>query len=147
MADAGPPQTRGHAQRSPWGWAPTPSTRTRCGICSACFYGGEIARTRNGNRRMAEALGLAEKIAAEEEELSRLPEDMLQNVLSFLVLKQEASSHGALLRPSRGDAARRCSICLNRPRMMRDNENVDEHLSFALDLIRDGDVCAKKLYE
>ena len=35
-------------------------------------------------RGKLEALGLAEKIA-----ISRLPEDMLQNVLSFLVLKQD----------------------------------------------------------
>ena len=42
-------------------------------------------------RRKAEALGLAEKNATAGA-LSRLPEEMLQNVLSFLVLKQDGNA-------------------------------------------------------
>ena len=95
-------------------------------------------------RGKLEALGLAEKIASAGA-LSRLPEDMLRNVLSFLVLKQDGIAQRFL--ENVREMQREVFDLLESTDDDEDNENGDEHLSFALDLIRDGDVCAKKLYE
>ena len=95
-------------------------------------------------RGKLEALGLAEKIASAGA-LSRLPEDMLRNVLSFLVLKQDGIAQRFL--ENVREMQREVFDLLESTDDDEDNENGDEHLSFALDLIRDGDVCAKKLRE
>ena len=95
-------------------------------------------------RGKVEALGLAEKIASAGA-LSRLPEDMLQNVLSFLVLKQDGIAQRFLenVKEMQGGVF----YLLESTDDDEDDENGDEHLSIALDMIRDGDVRAKKLLE
>ena len=95
-------------------------------------------------RGKLEALGLAEKIASAGA-LSRLPEDMLQNVLSFLVLKQDGIAQRFLenVKEMQGGVF----YLLESTDDDEDDENGDEHLSIALDMIRDGDVRAKKLLE
>jgi len=95
-------------------------------------------------RRKAEALGLAEKIATAGA-LSRLPEEMLQNVLSFLVLKQDGIAQRFLLNVR--VMQRRVSGLLESTEDEEDSEDGDEHLCYALLLIRDGDERAKKLRE
>ncbi len=95
-------------------------------------------------RGKVEALGLAEKIASAGA-LSRLPEDMLQNVLSFLVLKQDGIAQRFL--ENVREMQREVFDLLESTDDDEDNENGDEHLSFALDLIRDGDVRVRKLLE
>ena len=97
-------------------------------------------------RGKVEALGLAVTTASSGA-LLRLPEDLLRNVLSFLVLKQEGIAQRFLenVREMQRGIVR---IELNYPEDDDDDsENGDEHLSFALDLISDGDVRAKKLLE
>ena len=97
-------------------------------------------------RGKLEALGLAEKIATAGA-LSRLPEDMLQNVLSFLVLKQDGMAQRFLLNVR--IMQRRCVLSglLESSEDEEDSEDGDEHLCYALLLIRDGDARAKKLRE
>ena len=94
-------------------------------------------------RGKLEALGLAVTTASGA--LSRLPEDLLRNVLSFLVLKQEGIAQRFL--ENVREMQRGVFDLLEEIEDDEDNEDGDEHLSSALDLIRDGDVCAKKLYE
>ena len=95
-------------------------------------------------RGKVEALGLAEKIASAGA-LSRLPEDMLQNVLSFLVLKQDGIAQRFL--ENVREMQRVVFDLLDSTEDDENNEDGDEHLSFALDLIRDGDVRVRKLLE
>ena len=95
-------------------------------------------------RGKVEALGLAVTTASTGA-LSRLPEDMLRNVLSFLVLKQDGIAQRFL--ENVREMQRGVFDLLEEIEDDEDNEDGDEHLSSALDLIRDGDVCAKKLYE
>ena len=93
-------------------------------------------------RGKLEALGLAEIATAGA--LSRLPEDMLQNVLSFLVLKQDGIAQRFLenVRVMQRRVSGLLEISIDDY-----SEAGDEHLFYALDLIGDGDVCAKKLRE
>ena len=95
-------------------------------------------------RGKVEALGLAVTTASSGA-LLRLPEDLLRNVLSFLVLKQEGIAQRFL--ENVREMQRGVFDLLEEIEDDEDNEDGDEHLSSALDLIRDGDVCAKKLYE
>ena len=142
MADAGPPQA-----------ADTPSASSEVGPdpldadtlrnLQRLLDDGEIDAD-EFERRKAEALGLAEKIATAGA-LSRLPEDMLQNVLSFLVLKQDGIAQRFL--ENVREMQRGVFDLLESTDDDEDNENGDEHLSFALDLIRDGDVRVRKLLE
>ena len=95
-------------------------------------------------RGKAVALGLAEP-SASTGALSRLPEDMLQNVLSFLVLKQDGIAQRFL--ENVREMQRGVFDLLESTDDDEDDEKGDEHLSIALDLIRDGDVRARKLLE
>ena len=95
-------------------------------------------------RGKAVALGLAEPTASMGA-LSRLPEDLLRNVLSFLVLKQDGIAQRFLENVSQ--MQREVVDLLESTDDDEYNENGDEHLSFALDLIRDGDVRVRKLLE
>ena len=92
-------------------------------------------------RRKAEALGLAEKIATAGA-LSRLPEDMLQNVLSFLVLKQDGIAQRFL------DNVREMQRGVLDLLESLDDDPVDDTGTVARlagELINYGDVCAKEL--
>ena len=141
MADAGPPQAADTPSASPE-VGPDPLDADALRNLQRLLDDGEIEAD-EFERRKAEALGLAEKIATAGA-LSRLPEDMLQNVLSFLVLKQDGIAQRFL--ENVRVMQRRVSGLLE---LAVDDysEAVDEHLFFALDLIGDGDVCAKKLRE
>ena len=142
MADAGPPQAADTPSASPE-VGPDPLDADALRNLQRLLDDGEIDAD-EFERRKAEALGLAEKIATAGA-LSRLPEDMLQNVLSFLVLKQDGIAQRFL--ENVREMQREVFDLLESTEDDEDNENGDEHLSFALDLIRHGDVCAKKLYE
>ena len=142
MADAGPPQAADTPSASPE-VGPDPFDAETLQNLQRLLDDGEIDAD-EFERRKAEALGLAEKIATAGA-LSRLPEEMLQNVLSFLVLKQDGIAQRFL--ENVREMQREVFDLLESTDDDEDNENGDEHLSFALDLIRDGDVCAKKLYE
>ena len=142
MADAGPPQAADTPSASP-GVGPDPLDAHALRNLQRLLDDGEIDAD-EFERRKAEALGLAEKIATAGA-LSRLPEEMLQNVLSFLVLKQDGIAQRFF--ENVREMQREVFDLLESTEDDEDNENGDEHLSFALDLIRDGDVCAKKLYE
>ena len=142
MADAGPPQAADTPSASPE-VGPDPLDADALRNLQRLLDDGEIDAD-EFERRKAEALGPAEKIATAGA-LSRLPEDMLQNVLSFLVLKQDGIAQRFL--ENVREMQREVFDLLESTDDDEDNENGDEHLSFALDLIRDGDVCAKKLYE
>ena len=142
MADAGPPQAADTPSASP-GVGPDPLDADALRTLQRLLDDGEIDAD-EFERRKAEALGLAEKIATAGA-LSRLPEEMLQNVLSFLVLKQDGIAQRFLENVSK--MQREVVDLLESTDDDEYNENGDEHLSFALDLIRDGDVCAKKLRE
>ena len=142
MADAGPPQAADTPSASPE-VGPDPLDTDTLRNLQRLLDDGEIDAD-EFERRKAEALGLAEKTATAGA-LSRLPEDMLQNVLSFLVLKQDGIAQRFL--ENVREMQREVFDLLESTDDDEDNENGDEHLSFALDLIRDGDVCAKKLYE
>ena len=142
MADAGPPQAADTPSASPE-VGPDPLDANALRNLQRLLDDGEIDAD-EFERRKAEALGLAEKTATAGA-LSRLPEDMLQNVLSFLVLKQDGIAQRFL--ENVREMQREVFDLLESTDDDEDNENGDEHLSFALDLIRDGDVCAKKLYE
>ena len=142
MADAGPPQAADTPSAFPE-VGPDPLDADTLRNLQRLLDDGEIDAD-EFERRKAEALGLAEKIATAGA-LSRLPEDMLQNVLSFLVLKQDGIAQRFL--ENVREMQREVFDLLESTDDDEDNENGDEHLSFALDLIRDGDVCAKKLYE
>ena len=144
MADAGPPQAADTPSASPEVGPDTLDEDTLRNL-QRLLDDGEIDAD-EFERRKAEALGLAEKNATAGA-LSRLPEEMLQNVLSFLVLKQDGIALRFLenVREMQRGIVR---IELNYPEDDDDDsENGDEHLSFALDLISDGDVRAKKLLE
>ena len=138
MADAGPPQAADTPNDSPE-VGPAPLDADALRNLQRLLDDGEIDAD-EFERRKAEALGLAEKIA-----ISRLPEDMLRNVLSFLVLKQDGIAQRFL--ENVREMQRGVFDLLEEIEDDEDNEDGDEHLSSALDLIRDGDVCAKKLYE
>ena len=142
MADAGPPQAADTPSASPE-VGPDPLDADALRNLQRLLDDGEIDAD-EFERRKAEALGLAEKIATAGA-LSRLPEEMLQNVLSFLVLKQDGIAQRFLENVSQ--MQREVVDLLESTDDDEYNENGDEHLSFALDLIRHGDVCAKKLYE
>ncbi len=142
MADAGPPQAADTPSASPE-VGPDPLDADALRNLQRLLDDGEIDAD-EFERRKAEALGLAEKNATAGA-LSRLPEDMLQNVLSFLVLKQDGIAQRFL--ENVREMQRGVLDLLESTEDDEDNEDGDEHLSFALDLIRDGDVCAKKLYE
>ena len=142
MADAGPPQVADTPSASP-GVGPDPLDAHALRNLQRLLDDGEIDAD-EFERRKAEALGLAEEIATTGA-LSRLPEDMLQNVLSFLVLKQDGIAQRFL--ENVREMQREVVDLLESTDDDEYNENGDEHLSFALDLIRDGDVCAKKLRE
>ena len=141
MADAGPPQAADTPSASPE-VGPDPLDADALRNLQRLLDDGEIDAD-EFERRKAEALGLAETIATAGA-LSRLPEDMLQNVLSFLVLKQDGIAQRFLenVREMQG----RVSGLLELP-IDGYSEEGDEHLFYALDLIGDGDVCAKKLRE
>ena len=109
-----------------------------------CLHDDGVIDADEFKRRKAEALGLAVTTASTGA-LSRLPEDMLQNVLSFLVLKQDGIAQRFL--ENVREMQRGVFDLLEEIEDDEDNEDGDEHLSSALDLIRDGHVCAKKLYE
>ena len=141
MADAGPPQAADTPSASP-GVGPDPLDADTLRNLQRLLDDGEIDADEFERRK--EALGLEEtneSLGA----LSRLPEEMLQNVLSFLVLKQDGIAQRFL--ENVREMQREVFDLLESTDDDEDNENGDEHLSFALDLIRDGDVCAKKLYE
>ena len=144
MADAGPPQAADTPSASPE-VGPDPLDADALRNLQRLLDDGEIDAD-EFERRKAEALGLAEKIATAGA-LSRLPEEMLQNVLSFLVLKQDGIAQRFL--ENVRVMQRRVSVSglLESTDDDEDSEDGDEHLSFALYLIRDGDVRAKKLYE
>ena len=89
MADAGPPQAADTPSASPE-VGPDPLDADTLRNLQRLLDDGEIDAD-EFERRKAEALGLAEKIATAGA-LSRLPEEMLQNVLSFLVLKQDGNA-------------------------------------------------------
>ena len=91
-------------------------------------------------RGKLEALGLAVTTASGA--LSRLPEDLLRNVLSFLVLKQEGIAQRFL--ENVREMQRGVFDCLE----SLDDDPVDDTgtvARFAVELIRDGDVSAKQL--
>ena len=142
MADAGPPQAADTPSASPE-VGPDPFDADALRKLQRLLDDGEIDAD-EFERRKAEALGLAEKTATAGA-LSRLPEDMLQNVLSFLVLKQDGIAQRFLenVREMQG----RVSGLLEIPGYDDYDEAGDEHLFYALDLIGEGDVCAKKLRE
>ena len=94
MADAGPPQAADTPSASPE-VGPDPLDADTLRNLQRLLDDGEIDAD-EFERRKAEALGLAEKNATAGA-LSRLPEDMLQNVLSFLVLKQDGIAQRFLL--------------------------------------------------
>ena len=142
MADAGPPQAADTPSASPE-VGPDPLDADALRNLQRLLDDGVIDDD-EFKRGKVEALGLAEKIASAGA-LSRLPEDMLRNVLSFLVLKQDGIAQRFL--ENVREMQREVFDLLESTDDDEDNENGDEHLSFALDLIRDGDVCAKKLYE
>jgi len=142
MADAGPPQAADTPSTSPE-VGPDPFDADALRNLQRLLDDGEIDAD-EFERKKAEALGLAENIATAGA-LSRLPEDMLQNVLSFLVLKQDGIAQRFL--ENVREMQREVFDLLEEIEDDEENEDGDEHLSFALDLIRDGDVCAKKLYE
>ena len=142
MADAGPPQAADTPSASP-GVGPDPLDADALRNLQRLLDDGEIDAD-EFERRKAEALGLAEKIATAGA-LSRLPEDMLQNVLSFLVLKQDGIAQRFL--ENVRDMQQEVIELLESIEDDEDNEDGDEHLSDSLELIRDGDVCAKKLRE
>ena len=142
MADAGPPQAADTPSACPE-VGPDPLDADTLRNLQRLLDDGEIDAD-EFERRKAEALGLAEKTATAGA-LSRLPEDMLQNVLSFLVLKQEGIARRFLLNVR--VMQRRVFDLLESTDDLEDSEDSDEHLDFALYLIRDADVCAKKLYE
>jgi hypothetical protein len=96
-------------------------------------------------RGKAEALGLAEPTASSGA-LLRLPEDLLRNVLSFLVVKQEGIAqrfldnvmdmqHGVL------------DLHAELEELVQIEEDSVYYQDFALELVREGDVCAKKIVE
>ena len=94
-------------------------------------------------RGKVEALGLAEPTASTGA-LSRLPEDLLRNVLSFLVLKQEGIAQRFL--ENVREMQRGVFDCLE----SLDDDPVDDTgtvARFAVELISDGDVSAKDLYK
>ena len=142
MADAGPPQAADTPCASPE-VGPDPLDADALRNLQRLLDDGEIDAD-EFERRKAEALGLAEKTATAGA-LSRLPEDMLQNVLSFLVLKQDGIAQRFL--ENVRVMQRRVSGLLEIPGYDDYDEAGDEHLFYALDLIGDGDVCAKKLRE
>ena len=142
MADAGPPQAADTPSASPE-VGPDPLDADTLRNLQRLLDDGEIDAD-EFERRKAEALGLAEKIATAGA-LSRLPEDMLQNVLSFLVLKQDGIAQRFL--ENVREMQRGVFDLLEEIEDDEDNEDGDEHLSSALDLIRDGDVRARKLLE
>ena len=95
-------------------------------------------------RGKLEALGLAEKIASAGA-LSRLPEDMLQNVLSFLVVKQDDIAtrfldnvndmqHGVL------------NLHAELEEQYTEEDSVC-YQYYGKEVVREGDVCAKKIVE
>ena len=93
-------------------------------------------------RGKLEALGLAVTTASGA--LSRLPEDLLRNVLSFLVLKQEGIAQRFL--ENVREMQRGVFDCLE----SLDDDPVDDTgtvARFAVELISDGDVSAKDLYK
>ena len=92
-------------------------------------------------RGKVEALGLAVTTASSGA-LSRLPEDLLRNVLSFLVLKQEGIAQRFL--ENVREMQRGVFDCLE---SLDDDPDDDTGTvaRFAVDLIRDGDVSAKQL--
>ena len=141
MADAGPPQAADTPSASPE-VGPDPLDTDTLRNLQRLLDDGEIDAD-EFERRKAEALGLAEKIATAGA-LSRLPEDMLQNVLSFLVLKQDGIAQRFLenVRVMQRRVSGLLEISIDDY-----SEAGDEHLFYALDLIGDGDVCAKKLRE
>ena len=141
MADAGPPQAADTPSASPE-VGPDPLDADALRNLQRLLDDGEIDAD-EFERRKAEALGLAEIATAGA--LSRLPEDMLQNVLSFLVLKQDGIAQRFL--ENVREMQRGVFDLLESTDDDEDNENGDEHLSFALDLIRDGDVRVRKLLE
>ena len=145
MADAGPPQAADTPSASPE-VGPDPLDADALRNLQRLLDDGEIDAD-EFERRKAEALGLAEKIATAGA-LSRLPEDMLQNVLSFLVLKQDGIAQRFLenVREMQRGLWGVFDL-LESTDDDEDNDNGDEHLSFALALIQDGDVRAKKLLE
>ena len=142
MADAGPPQAADTPSASPE-VGPDPLDANALRNLQRLLDDGEIDAD-EFERRKAEALGLAEKTATAGA-LSRLPEDMLQNVLSFLVLKQDGIAQRFLenVKEMQGGVF----YLLESTDDDEDDENGDEHLSIALDLIRDGDVRVRKLLE
>ena len=142
MADAGPPQAADTPSASPL-VGPDPLDADTLRNLQRLLDDGEIDAD-EFERRKAEALGLAEKTATAGA-LSRLPEDMLQNVLSFLVLKQDGIAQRFLenVKEMQGEVF----YLLESTDDDEDDENGDEHLSIALDLIRDGDVRVRKLLE
>ena len=142
MADAGPPQAADTPSASPE-VGPDPLDADALRNLQRLLDDGEIDAD-EFERRKAETLGLAEKIATAGA-LSRLPEEMLQNVLSFLVLKQDGIAQRFL--ENVREMQREVFDLLESTEDDEDNEDGDEHLSFALDLISNGDVCAKKLRE
>ena len=144
MADAGPPQAADTPSASPE-VGPDPLDADTLRNLQRLLDDGEIDAD-EFERRKAEALGLAEKIATAGA-LSRLPEDMLKNVLSFLVLKQDGIAQRFLLNVR--IMQRRCVLSglLESSEDEEDSEDGDEHLCYALLLIRDGDARAKKLRE
>ena len=141
MADAGPPQAADTPSACPE-VGPDPLDADTLRNLQRLLDDGEIDAD-EFERRKAEALGLAEKIATAGA-LSRLPEDMLQNVLSFLVLKQDGIAQRFLenVRVMQRRVSGLLEISIDDY-----SEAGDEHLFYALDLIGDGDVCAKKLRE
>ena len=94
-------------------------------------------------RGKLEALGLAVTTASSGA-LLRLPEDLLRNVLSFLVLKQEGIAQRFL--ENVREMQRGVFDCLE----SLDDDPVDDTgtvARFAVELISDGDVSAKDLYK
>ena len=95
-------------------------------------------------RGKAEALGLAEPTASLGA-LSRLPEDVLGNVLSFLVVKQEGIATRFLENVSEMQRG-----VLNFHAELEEQQNEEDSVCyqhFALELLREGEVCAKKIVE
>ena len=142
MADAGPPQAADTPSASPE-VGPDPLDADALRNLQRLLEDGEIDAD-EFERRKAEALGLAETIATAGA-LSRLPEDMLQNVLSFLVLKQDGIAQRFF--ENVREMQREVIDLLEATDDDEDNDNGDEHLYFTGVLISNGDVCAKKLYE
>ena len=142
MADAGPPQAA-DTPSGPPEVGPDPLDANALRNLQRLLDDGEIDAD-EFERRKAEALGLAEKVATAGA-LSRLPEDMLQNVLSFLVLKQDGIAQRFL--ENVREMQREVIDLLELTEDDEDNEDADEHLYFTGLLISNGDACAKKLYE